>query len=194
MRTRCSTGRRIARAAPLAGACRACATRGSPARGRGYGFHEDGLSRRTPWPRASRAAPPRRRRRTTIASPHEGRAMKPACPSVHPPPRHAACRRPRDPRRRGHAPRSRPARHAFAYPGFFLLLPLRSLRRAAMRGVARQPLRRWSASTIATMATRDGTPRWPGSTTCWTAKAWRADGEVWLHMLPAHAGLRCSSR
>jgi DUF1365 family protein len=37
--------------------------------------------------------------------------------------------------------RLRPSEHAFAYPTYFLMLPMRSLRQHALRGAAPQPLR-----------------------------------------------------
>jgi hypothetical protein len=60
--------------------------------------------------------------------------------------------------------RLRPAANAFAYPTYFLLLPMRSLRERPVPALARNRFG-LLASTTATMATAAPT-RWPGSTNC----------------------------
>jgi hypothetical protein len=60
--------------------------------------------------------------------------------------------------------RLRPAANAFAYPTYFLLLPMRACARSPT-ALARNRFG-LLASTTATMATA-ATTRWPGSTNCW---------------------------
>jgi DUF1365 family protein len=83
--------------------------------------------------------------------------------------------------------RVRPARHRFAYPTYFLMLPMRSLRAAPVEALRRNRFglitfhdrdhgdgREDSLAWIDDMLTREGIPD--------------ADGEVWLHSYPRVLG------
>jgi hypothetical protein len=113
-----------------------------------YGFHEDGLMSALGWCRGCAVTGPRRRRRRgrVTDSLAQARVLL-ATGEV----RHR---------------RLRPARNAFAYRTWFLLLPMRALRAQADPALARNR-RCWPASTTATTATaaRDALA-WAGALLC----------------------------
>ena len=84
--------------------------------------------------------------------------------------------------------RLRPVAHAFVYPTYFLLLPMRRPARAARAGAAPQPLRPAQLPRRATTATAAPTAS-PGWRRCSRAKASAtATGEVWLQCYPRILG------
>jgi DUF1365 family protein len=90
--------------------------------------------------------------------------------------------------------RLRPARNAFAYPTYFLMLPMRSLhrQRARQRALGHQRGGRRSASTRPTMATdaaRAGRRlAWLDDAAGAKASIHDATGEAWLHCYPRVLG------
>ncbi len=83
--------------------------------------------------------------------------------------------------------RLRPAEHAFRYPGYFLLLPLRSLRRAPFDGLRR------NRRGLLSFHDRDHGDGGDDALAWFDALLQRegiadADGEVWLHTLPRVLG------
>ncbi len=87
--------------------------------------------------------------------------------------------------------RLRPARHAFAYPTFFLMLPLRSLR-AQGSGALAQNRRGWLSFYDADHG--DGRGPQKGGALAWIEDLLAqqgindADGEIWLHCYPRVLG------
>jgi DUF1365 family protein len=83
--------------------------------------------------------------------------------------------------------RLRPTRHAFAYPSYFLMLPLRSMARHGDGSLARN-----RAALLSFFDCDHGDGRGPdqGGALAWLASLLReqgiedADGEVWLHCYP----------
>jgi hypothetical protein len=83
--------------------------------------------------------------------------------------------------------RLRPVEHAFRYPSYFLLLPLRSLRATPHAALRRN---RWGWLSFHDRDHGEGGPtRWPGSRTCWRARASRRRRRGLAAHLPARAGL-----
>ena len=83
--------------------------------------------------------------------------------------------------------RSRPARHAFTYPGFYLRLPLSRLDELAMRGIA------WNTRGAVAFhdrdhGARDGSPLLPWIRGLLDREGVAADGEVVLHTFPRMLG------
>jgi hypothetical protein len=87
--------------------------------------------------------------------------------------------------------RLRPVRHAFAYPTFFLLLPLRSLR---AHGGGALALNRAGSISFHDADHGDGRGPQQGGALCWMETLLAehgihdADGEIWLHCLPRVLG------
>ncbi|MDD2546040.1 MAG: DUF1365 domain-containing protein, partial [Burkholderiaceae bacterium] len=86
--------------------------------------------------------------------------------------------------------RLRPRQHAFAYPTFFLMLPLRSLA-ATDHGL---PINRRGAVSFHDVDHGDGRSPAQGGALAWVDEVLRAegvedaDGEVWLHCYPRVLG------
>ncbi len=87
--------------------------------------------------------------------------------------------------------RLRPARNAFAYPTYFLMLPLRTLQRAPCAALARN---RWGALSFYDADHGDGRGVAAGGALAWLDELLRsegivdADGEAWLHCYPRVLG------
>jgi DUF1365 family protein len=87
--------------------------------------------------------------------------------------------------------RLRPKRHAFAYPSYFLMLPLRSMARAGSGALARN---RGSWLSFFDCDHGDGRGPEAGGVLAWLDALLReqgiadADGEVWLHCYPRVLG------
>ncbi len=87
--------------------------------------------------------------------------------------------------------RLRPARHAFAYPTFFLMLPLRSMARDGSGALAHNRAG-WMSFHDADHG--DGRPAARGGALGWMEELLRregiddADGEIWLHCYPRVLG------
>jgi DUF1365 family protein len=87
--------------------------------------------------------------------------------------------------------RLRPERHAFAYPTFFLMLPLRSMRRVGSGALAHNRSA-WISFFDADHG--DGRPETEGGLLGWLEQLLHrqgigdADGEVWLHCYPRVLG------
>ena len=87
--------------------------------------------------------------------------------------------------------RLKPVRHAFAYPTYFLLLPMRSLQREAAPALARN---RWAPLSFYDTDHGDGRPPTQGGALAWLDELLQregisdAQGEVWLHCYPRVLG------
>lgn len=87
--------------------------------------------------------------------------------------------------------RLRPQRHAFAYPTFFLMLPMRSLREY---GHSDLPINRAGAISFHDIDHGDGRPAQAGGALAWLDELLSnqgitdATGEVWLHCYPRVLG------
>lgn len=87
--------------------------------------------------------------------------------------------------------RLRPARHAFAYPTYFFMLPLRTLARTPCASLARN---RRSAISFYDCDHGDGRPPSQGGALAWLDELLRSEsindatGEVWLHCYPRVLG------
>ena len=90
--------------------------------------------------------------------------------------------------------RLRPQRHAFAYPTFFLMLPLRSLEGAASAGAGPLAINRRGLISFHDTDHGDGRSAAQGGALAWVQELLRAegigdaDGEVWLHCYPRVLG------
>jgi uncharacterized protein len=89
--------------------------------------------------------------------------------------------------------RSRPQRHAFAYPTYFLMLPLRSLHNAALQPGAWR-INRWGLMSFFEADHGDGRSPAQGGALAWLDEILQregildATGEVWLHTYPRVLG------
>jgi DUF1365 family protein len=91
--------------------------------------------------------------------------------------------------------RLRPVRNAFAYPGYFLMLPMRAMQDPA-HPAARTPLARNRRAALSFFDTDhgDGRPLSHGGALAWLDELLRANGiddatgEVWLHCYPRVLG------
>lgn len=87
--------------------------------------------------------------------------------------------------------RMRPAHHAFAYPTYFLMLPMRSLQRTPSPALARN---RWAALSFFDADHGDGRSAEQGGALAWLDDLLGsegindAQGEVWLHTYPRVLG------
>jgi len=87
--------------------------------------------------------------------------------------------------------RLRPRRHAFVYPTYFLLLPMRSLQSADANTLARN---RWAPLSFYDCDHGDGRSMAQGGALAWLDELLAregitdADGEVWLHTYPRVLG------
>jgi uncharacterized protein len=87
--------------------------------------------------------------------------------------------------------RLRPARNAFAYPTYFLMLPLRTLARAPSATLARN---RWGALSFYDRDHGDGRAPSQGGALAWIDELLHSEGitdalgEVWLHCYPRVLG------
>jgi uncharacterized protein len=87
--------------------------------------------------------------------------------------------------------RLKPVHHAFAYPTYFLMLPLRSLQRDGPGALA---LNRWAALSFYDTDHGDGRPPTQGGALAWLDALLLAEGiddaqgEVWLHCYPRVLG------
>lgn len=87
--------------------------------------------------------------------------------------------------------RLKPVRHAFAYPTYFLMLPMRSLQRQPSAELARN---RWAALSFFDADHGDGRSAEQGGALAWLDDLLRsegivdAQGEVWLHTYPRVLG------
>ncbi|MDD2881300.1 MAG: DUF1365 domain-containing protein [Rhodoferax sp.] len=87
--------------------------------------------------------------------------------------------------------RLKPVRHAFAYPTYFLMLPMRQLQRAPSPALARN---RWAALSFFDADHGDGRSAEQGGALAWLDELlhnegiFDAQGEVWLHTYPRVLG------
>jgi DUF1365 family protein len=87
--------------------------------------------------------------------------------------------------------RLRPVRHAFAYPTYFLMLPMRSLQRQPAPALARN---RWAPLSFYDADHGDGRTQTQGGALAWLDDLLQregildAQGEVWLHTYPRVLG------
>ena len=85
-----------------------------------------------------------------------------------------------------HHARLRPVRHAFVYPTYFLLLPMRQLR----AGTSSLALNRWAPLSFHDADHGDGRGPAEGGALAWLEQSLReqgitdADGDIWLHTYP----------
>lgn len=87
--------------------------------------------------------------------------------------------------------RLKPVRHAFAYPTYFLMLPMRSLQRQACAALARNT---WAPLSFYDADHGDGRSATQGGALAWLDELLQregifdAQGEVWLHCYPRVLG------